>query len=579
MIGKRLQPGLYEADQMYLDFVGRDNIYGFLARQRGELFRDEDFAELYCPDNGRPSVAPSLLANALILQTYEQVSDEEAKARADYDLRWKVALGVEVEERPFAKSTLQLFRAQLVVKGKMRMIFQRSLENAKQLGYLKKRKLREVLDTTKILGRGAVKDTYNLLADGIVQLIRALANIEKMPLEEWGKAHGYDRYFGSSLKGEAEIDWDNQEERDEFLKGIVEDADRLLKLADEVIALLGEGDEKGQKVHEAGRLLRQIISQDVERTPEKITIKKGTAKDRIVSVHDPEMRHGHKSSSNLFEGHKAAIAVDAESQLITAVEVLAGNAPDNKRALELTEASEENTGQEVEESMGDCAFGDGGTRQKYSDANRKLIAKVARHGRRDQINKDEFVIDLEAMTCTCPNGQMTEKMVPLGSYLNAKGEKIKRQAFAFDKSQCKSCPLNSDCIKSKNRQYRIVSLHPQEKLLQEARAFQKTEAFKEYQRLRQSVEHRLARLVQLGIRQARYFGRRKTLFQLLMAATVANLTLAATKTGQIRSKGGCKDSFCVWILSTLNTFWMHFNYFSSVFASTGRQIPTFRLGF
>ena len=39
------------------------------------------------------------------------------------------------------------------------------------------------------------------------------------------------------------------------------------------------------------------------------------------------------------------------------------------------------------------------------------------------------------------------------------------------------------------------------------------------------VEHRLARLVQLGVRQARYFGRTKTLFQLLMAAAVANLTL------------------------------------------------------
>jgi len=576
MIGKREQPGLFEADQLYLDYVGRETMYGFLARQRGKLFRDEDFAEMYCPDNGRPSVAPSLLANALILQTYEQVSDEEAKARADYDLRWKVALGIEVEERPFAKSTLQLFRAQLVVNEKMRMIFQRSLEYAKQSGYLKKRKLREVMDTTKILGRGAVKDTYNLLADGIVQLIRELAAIEEIMPEKWGEAQGFERYFSSSIKGEAEIDWDKKEEREGFLKEIVEDTDRLLKLADEAVALLGEEDEDRQKVLEAGSLLRQIIRQDVERTPEKISIKEGTAKDRIVSVHDLEMRHGHKSSSNRFEGHKAAIAVDAESQLITGVEVLAGNAPDNEGALELTKASEENTGHEVEETIGDCAYGDGGTRQKYADADRKLIAKVARRGRRNQISKDEFVIDLEAMSCTCPNGQMTKKLVRLGSYLNAKGEKIKRQAFAFDKTQCKICPLNSECIKSKKRQYRIVSLHPQEKLLQEARAFQQSDDFKEYNRLRQTVEHRLARLVQLGIRQARYFGRRKTLFQLLMAATVANLTLTATKTGEIKSKGRRKDSFLVWILGVRYTFWRGL---TSVFASTGHQIPAFRLGF
>ncbi len=107
MLGKRSdQLGLFEADNQYLNFVGEGSFYGFLTKQRGKMFRDEDFIEIYCPDNGRPSVPPSLLANALLLQTYDKVSDEEAKSRADYDLRWKVALGIEVEERPFAKSTL-----------------------------------------------------------------------------------------------------------------------------------------------------------------------------------------------------------------------------------------------------------------------------------------------------------------------------------------------------------------------------------------------------------------------------------------------------------------------------------------
>ena len=108
MLGQRsAQWGMFEADTMFADFVGRRNFYGFLASQRGQLFRDEDFAELYCLDNGRPSVPPSLLATALVLQTYDGVSDDEAKQRADYDLRWKVALGVELDVRPFAKSTFQ----------------------------------------------------------------------------------------------------------------------------------------------------------------------------------------------------------------------------------------------------------------------------------------------------------------------------------------------------------------------------------------------------------------------------------------------------------------------------------------
>src|SRR5207245_3533854 len=133
MLGQRsAQWGMFEADALYGDFVGRRNFYGFLASQRDELFRDEDFAGLYCRNNGRPSVPPSLLAVALVLQTYDGVSDDEAKQRADYDLRWKVALGIELDARPFAKGTLQEFRAQLIVHQEAAAIFQQSLELAKR---------------------------------------------------------------------------------------------------------------------------------------------------------------------------------------------------------------------------------------------------------------------------------------------------------------------------------------------------------------------------------------------------------------------------------------------------------------
>ncbi len=141
MLGKRSdQRGLLEADHLYVEHVGRESFYGLLASMRGQLFRDEEFAKLYCPDNGRDSVPPSLLATALLLQAYDKVSDAEAKERADFDIRWKVALGIEVEDRPFAKSTLQLFRAHLIPSAcsgqalyeKAQEIFQRSLRFARE---------------------------------------------------------------------------------------------------------------------------------------------------------------------------------------------------------------------------------------------------------------------------------------------------------------------------------------------------------------------------------------------------------------------------------------------------------------
>src|SRR5690348_8002141 len=178
MLGRRsAQRGLVEADPRYADFVGRDTFYGWLASRRDELSPDELFAGFSHERWGRPSVPPSLLATALVLQAYEGVSDDEATARAAYDLRWKVALGVALDVKPFAKSTLQEFRAQLILHQEQRLLFQRSLDLAKRRGKLgAHRQLRLALDTTPIFGRGAVKDTYNLLADGMVAVLRVLAS-------------------------------------------------------------------------------------------------------------------------------------------------------------------------------------------------------------------------------------------------------------------------------------------------------------------------------------------------------------------------------------------------------------------
>ena len=359
MLGERSdQRGLWEADRLYLDHVGRDTFYGMLASLRGRLFRDAEFAEFYCPDNGRDSVPPSLLATALLLQSHDKVSDAEAKARADFDIRWKVALGIEIEDRPFAKSTLQVFRAQLILHDKVREVFEGSLRLARESGYLQKRGMKVALDTTNILGRGAVKDTCNLLADGIVKLLRALAQLKGINVGQWAKSQGYHRYLGSSVKGEAAIDWADRQARAGLLAGIVGDADRLLELSRQAQGELPEDSAERQRIVDAAELLGRLLLQDVERTDDGVSLKDGVSRDRMMSVHDPEMRHGHKSSSRRFDGHKAAIVVDTDSQLITAVEVLPGNAPDNLGALELVEASEANTGVTVEEAMGDAAYGE-----------------------------------------------------------------------------------------------------------------------------------------------------------------------------------------------------------------------------
>jgi hypothetical protein len=535
MLGRRsAQRGVCGVDERYVDLVGRDTFYGWLASQRDDLFADELFSAFYREGWGRPSVPPSLLATALVLQAYEGVSDEEATARATYDLRWKVSLGIGLDAKPFAKSTLQEFRAQLILHEQQRLLFQQSLGLAKRQGKLEpQRRLRLALDTTPILGRGAVKETYNLVADGIVAVLRALAaqagvrHGDRAGFVAWASAAGYPRYVAeASVKGGAAIDWDDPEARGRFLGELVADADRLLERVRLVRGGLPAGSPEEAALLEAAGLLSRVLCQDVERRASGPVLVEGTAPDRLVSLHDPDMRHGRKSASKRFEGHKAAVAVETDAQLITAVAVLAGNAPDATGALALVEQSEVATGCEAAETDADCAYGDGPTRQAFADAGRTLYAKVPALPNHGGFPKTAFRMELDVATgptCTCPAGCTTARLAPCG-----KG----RQVFIFPLAVCTACPLRAQCLTEPNRRTsrrtgRTVLLHPQERLLQAARAFQQSPAFGEVRRRRQAAEHRLARLVQLGLRQARYVGRAKTLFQLALAATVANLTLLA----------------------------------------------------
>ena len=193
--------------------------------------------------------------------------------------------------------------------------------------------------------------------------------------------------------------------------------------------------------------------------------------------------------------------------------------------------------------MGDAAYGDGGTRQTFAEAGRRLVAKAPGRPDRKHFPKNDFHLDLAAGSCTCPAGQVTHAIVPAGKRTDGAGRVYRLQAFQFDGAVCGVCPLRSQCIAAQGRQGRRVQIHPvqihpQEGMLQQGRALQQSADYDEYRARRVVVEHRLARLVQLGIRQARYFGRVKTKFQLYLAATVANLTLVAGKIGLSGSTDG-----------------------------------------
>ena len=516
MLGKRKpQRELFDVGNVFPVALEPKSFHGQLAAAAPHLFRDEDFAKAYSSTTGRPSVPPSQLALLTLLQHEAGVSDAEAVARSAFDLRWAAVLGRTAGEPLCAKSTFQLFRAHLILHDLVREVFQRSIQEAKAAGLLKSGPLRVAVDTKPILGRGAVEDTYNLLATGIRQLAKALAKAQRRPVEAWARTQDLRRYFDGSVKGSAEVDWSAAEARHTFLLEIVTDARRLLRLTGVLLPSLPEAARAG--VQEAATLLEQLLLQDVEETSgpggrPQATLREGTAKGRVPSATDPEQRHGRKSKSKRFTGHKATVAVDQESQILVDADVLPGDAADATEVQEQVERAEKNTGQPVVQTVGDCAYGGGETRQEFADAGRVLYAKVPQERTNGEFfPKSMFQINLEAGTVTCPAGKTAAKAT-----LDGKGGRL----YSFG-TCCVACPLRAQCTTAPGG--RQVRVHPQEALLRAARAFQASPEGRRVLRGRVVVEHRLARLGQLGIGQARYGGRKKVRFQVLLAATLANL--------------------------------------------------------
>jgi hypothetical protein len=529
MIGKRsAQMPLYDVGNVFGYVLKPGTFHAQLADAADRLFNDEDFAAFYSSGTGRPSVPPSKLALIYLMQAHAQVSDEEAVTLTGCDLRWASVLRTGAGEPYCAKSTLQLFRAHLDLHPEVESIFASSIDESKRAGLLQGHALRIAIDTKPISGRGSVQDTFNLVATGIRQLARALAKIAGQNTDSYLCTNGLSRYTEPSIKGSADIDWSDEQARSRVLTEIVVDAKRLLSIA---------GSHDTAVVRDAAKLLEQLMLQDIQTKKnddgsEHSTIIDGTAKGRVPSATDPDVRHGRKSSSKRFNGHKADIAVDQESGTIVGFNVLAGDAADASGALALVEQVEHNTDMKVEETEADCAYGGGPTRQEFEDEGRVLVAKVPHEYSRDGLYpKSAFNIDLEKDTVTCPAGNIT------GKYSTDKAGKH----FRFG-SQCAACSLKSLCTKSKSG--RTVTVHHKEAAIQEARRYQKTPEGRSHLRKRVVVEHRLARLAQLGIGQARYKGHRKTRLQLMIACAIANFRLAWNHKARMEAGSGQLMAIC-----------------------------------
>lgn len=539
--------------------IPADSFYARLAKWRDVLVDDEDYAPLYKDSpRGGPSMPPSVVVLAMLLQYHDDCSDAEAEQRMRFDLRWKHALGIELEEEGFDATVLCRFRRKLLECGLERSLFERLVNSAREIGLIAK-DAAQLLDSSHVLGAAGARDAYTLIRGAIRKLLRSLG------YSPAGRAGLSDRLWwciDPSSPEKPEIDWAEAEERAAHLKEIVRDARGALSLAGRAAA------SEAAAVNEAAALLEKIVADDVEEGPpppkgpkregrppkEKKEeapfaesgerdaseehgprLRQGVAKDRILSVVDPEMRVGHKSKRQAWAGYKVHIAEEPESEVITEVGARRANEYDAEAAAPIMERQRESTGLRPRELLCDGAYGSADARAKLEELGVKVVAKLRPLTDTGHFRKDEFEVDLRAGggegSVTCPAGLTTTDF-----RMARDGWRRPVKLFRFPRKACDECDLKELCLggpggRAKNPVRlppgRQVQLHYHEEVLQKARAEQKTaeqkKALREKLRPRAKVERKISEVLRRhGLRRGRYFGEEKTDLQAVMTASMVN---------------------------------------------------------
>ncbi len=486
------------------------------------------FADLFT-DVGRRSVPPMIVAVVMVLQRIEGCSDREAVDRFCFDARWKYAAGgLDFDYPGFVHTVLVDMRARLARSDAPDRVFEAVLEVARAAGLLGRRR---VLDSTPIYDAVATMDTVTLVRSAIRGVLRVADNV----LEARVRAV-LTRDDDYANAGKPASDYDDAAARVEMVDALARDGMAVLGVLD--------GRELVEVVARSGELLATVLGQDLDCDEAGVfRIARRVAKDRVISTVDPQARHGHKSAARGFDGYKGHVGIDPDSEIITATTLSAGNAgdaavaavaavaedlitdlldegqADDSVAGEPATAGEDDADDAERASVyGDNAYGTGGFHDRLERAGIESKCKTqqpANSGGR--FCKNEFEIDLERESVTCPAG----RTAPIRRGTDGGG------TASFGPA-CAGCPLREQCTKAAAGRSISVGVH--EEQLAAARARQRhPDWVADYRATRPKVERKIGHLMRRhhGGRRARVRGQVKVAADFALLAAAVNLARLA----------------------------------------------------
>jgi transposase len=449
--------------------------------------------DYYRLDFGCPCVEPVLLIKLEFLMYHDNLSDSQVFARAETDMAYRWFLDLGRNDHLPDVSTLRKFRSRLGPEGH-KAVFHCLLKQAREHGLVKDR-LR-IKDATHVIADIAVPAGLTLIAQARNRLLNAAE-----PFAPESVAGEYVRIENIRTTTDGRADDLRLIARVDHLRDILGWATKIAAPPD------AETNPTWQKLIQAIEIARKTLAG--HDNPEE--------GDKLRSVSDPEARRGRHGE--FYDGYLVDVMVDADSELITAINVLSANGGgESADALALLREETSLHGNTIEKlSMDGAGYNGPVLRQLEEDHSVEVFVPAKADSQQDRISADAFQLSEDGSHVICPAGQK--------SHYHQREDARHTTIFRFTEEVCRTCPLLSQCVNQIKKPFgRSVRKNDYLPEYERVRERAKTPEYAAVKKEHPLIERKLGQLMnRYRCRRARYRGQPRVLSQMIMGATAANL--------------------------------------------------------
>lgn len=480
---------------------------------------------------GRDAWPPVVLTALIVLRWSEQgMSRRGAVARAASDVTWRAAMGLELGGDTPSEKTLRKFEKFLQQRHgdtqlpRYLLLHEHVVRACLSAGIAGERRPTWVTDSTPMWCYGAVRDTVRLLGDGLRSLAALWARATRATLEAVAQEWKTPFLLEKSTKGAFRVDWHDDAARARVVSELAETVTTVVVGIRRTLGSDAVRASLRKSVLRRCRHLLRVVSQDLETDGNgKLVVARKVAADRLISLSDPEARHGRKTKSQTFDGFKVHLLGDIASGLLLSLTVTSGNVHDGQPAHRLVRRAKE-LYESLDRVLGDTAYG--GAQLRHTVQRTLGVCLLSPpppvEHKEGRLGKARFAVNFELQQATCPHGVTSVDRRLFWSSEHGAHAPL----FVWPKDVCDGCPLNEAC-RGKERGGRRLVLHPHEKELRDAREAWRDPQVREAYRERSQGERLINEVVRHGGRNARAFGLRAAQLQVHAIALANNLRLLA----------------------------------------------------